>query len=107
MKGRHPVKLSPVAFLHFFDLAFKAMRELLLILFVSLPALAQEVIYNPGYCAQFYRTQIAKTWDLAIRTPMAATIETTGTTATRQSSIIGNVTIRRTAAKVTAFGPRT
>jgi hypothetical protein len=49
--------------------------------------------------------QIAKTWDLAIRTPMAATIETTGTTATRQLSTIGSVTIRRTTAKAAAFSP--
>ena len=47
------------------------------------PALAQAVIEDPGYCAQFYRTQIAKTWDLEIPTLMAATIETAGGTATR------------------------
>ena len=43
------------------------------------PALAQAVIEDPGYCAQFTRTQIAKTWGLAIRIAMAAIIETTGT----------------------------
>jgi hypothetical protein len=38
------------------------------------PALAQAVIEDPGYCAQFYPTQIVKIWDRAIRTPMAVTI---------------------------------
>jgi len=34
------------------------------------PAAAQEVIYNPGYCAQFYiRTPIARTRDRATPTP--------------------------------------
>ena len=33
------------------------------------PALAQAVSSNPGYCAELYRTQIAKTGDRAIHTP--------------------------------------
>jgi hypothetical protein len=61
------------------------------------PALAQAVIEDPGYCAQFTRTQIVKTWDLAIRTPMEATIVAARRAATRQRKVMLNITIRRTA----------
>ena len=57
------------------------------------PALAQAVIEDPGYCAQSTRMQTAKTLDRATRIPMAATIGTTGRTATRPWSIVGTVTI--------------
>src|SRR6266852_1716315 len=61
------------------------------------PALAQAVIEDPGYCAQFYPNANCQTLYRAIRTPMAATIATTGRTATRPWNIVGTVTTGCTA----------
>ncbi len=41
------------------------------------PVLAQAVISDLGYCAQFYPNANCQNWDRAIRTPMAVTIATT------------------------------
>jgi len=71
------------------------------------PALAQAVISNPVIARSSTRTQIAKTWDLAIRTPMAAIIEMIGIMAMHPSSTTGNVTMRCTTTKVPAFSDRT
>jgi hypothetical protein len=61
------------------------------------PALAQAAISDPGYCAQFYPNANCQNLGLGNRIPTAATIATPGRTATRSWSIIGTVTIGRTA----------
>ncbi len=61
------------------------------------PALAQAVIDDPGYCANFYPNVIAKTWDRAIRIPVAATIAATRRTATRSGNAMFDITMRRAA----------
>src|SRR6195256_5630138 len=46
------------------------------------PAMAQEVIYNPGYCAQFYPNANCQNRDRAILTPAEAIGAPAGTTDT-------------------------
>jgi len=55
------------------------------------PALAQAVIEDPGYCAQFYANANCQNLDPAILIRMAATIETTGRTITCRRNVIGTV----------------
>ena len=41
------------------------------------PALAQAVIEDPGYCAEFYPNANCQNWDRATHTRMTVTIVTT------------------------------
>ena len=69
------------------------------------PALAQAVIEDPGYCSQFYPN--ANCQNLGPGNPYTDGGYYRNNWHNGNASIIGNVTMIRTTAKVAAFSPRT